>query len=207
MAVAASAAADNEAGAKTVVVRLFVTARVPAGTLARARAIASTIYERAGVRIVWTTGDARTLSELARTEGHAARVGCPSLASVDVKIGFMPPQQMANALGFARPFFTDGIRVTIGAERVYAHSRLTGAPADVLLGLVLAHEIGHVLKGTDGHSDRGLMLPQLQRDKTLGSDRQLPEFGIDELHLIHANLQASANPGPTCADTMLAGRP
>jgi hypothetical protein len=70
---------------------------------------------------------------------------------------------------------------------------------------VLAHEIGHVLKGTDGHPDRGLMSPQLHGEKTLKGDIQLPEFHPTELALIRSNLAASLAPKAECG-TVLAGR-
>jgi hypothetical protein len=198
-------AAGTDNAPEPVTIRVFDVAGVRGDVLARAREIASEIYERAGIHMVWTSGDKQTLKTLERAAAYPAGPGCPALRTVDVKLALVPPQRNPGALAFARPFFRDGIRVTVAMDRVYAHSRLTGARAEVILGFVLAHEIGHVLKGTDGHADRGLMRPLLHGEKTLDSDIELPAFHPRELALIRSNLEASAAPRPQCG-TILASR-
>jgi hypothetical protein len=203
MATVSGAAADNSAATAPVVVRIFDAAGVHPDVLAKARTIASEIYEQAGFRVVWARGDAQTLKTVERAAVQFAGPGCPSVVSIDVKLGMIPPPRNPGALAYARPFFRNGIRVTVGIDRVYAHSRLTGARAEVILGLVLAHEVGHVLKGTDGHADRGLMRPQLHGEKTFDSESKLPEFHPRELALIRSNIETSASPKPECG-TLLA---
>ena len=42
-------------------------------------------------------------------------------------------------------------------HRIESYARRTHVPADVLLGYVLAHELGHVLLRSDSHTAGGLM--------------------------------------------------
>lgn len=63
-----------------------------------------------------------------------------------------------TALGYA---FVDaqgrqGTLATIFLDRVEQIARIAGTPADQLTGLAIAHEIGHLLRGSD-HSKHGLM--------------------------------------------------
>ena len=50
-----------------------------------------------------------------------------------------------------------GTLSTVYVTRVEAMARAAGATADVLLGRVIAHELGHLLIGTARHSSTGLM--------------------------------------------------
>jgi hypothetical protein len=200
MAAAVGAAEDRETQTNRVVVKVFNTAAVDDEVLTSARAIASEIYERAGVAISWETGDRKALRTIERTPMQAAAAGCPAVNRIDVKLGYIPRGERLGALAYARPFFRDGVRVTVATDRVTAYASKTATPVHVVLGWVLAHEIGHVLKGTDGHSERGLMRAQMH------SGEESPEFYPPDLAVIRTNLKVAASAPASCG-TLVAGRP
>jgi len=45
----------------------------------------------------------------------------------------------------------------IAHERLYAEHQYIGATEALILGSVIAHEIGHALLSVDGHTDIGIM--------------------------------------------------
>jgi hypothetical protein len=64
-----------------------------------------------------------------------------------------------------------GFLSTVYADRVLALTRRSGTSARLLLGRTIAHEIGHLLLGTNRHADTGLMRASwsqtdLQRDRS-----------------------------------------
>lgn len=62
-------------------------------------------------------------------------------------------------LGYAYvdPRRREGALATIYLDRVDALAAATGINRRIVLGRAIAHEVGHLLLGTNGHSDSGLM--------------------------------------------------
>jgi hypothetical protein len=60
-----------------------------------------------------------------------------------------------GALAYSEPYATSGMNIHILFDRV----RQAGSdpPMGVLLGYVIAHEVGHILEGTRWHSAEGIM--------------------------------------------------
>jgi hypothetical protein len=74
-------------------------------------------------------------------------------------------------LGFAIvPPTGTGVLATIFMDRVRAAAGRTAIDASVLLGRAIAHEVGHLLLATSGHTDRGLMR-EVWTDAELAGDR------------------------------------
>jgi hypothetical protein len=194
-------AVEISPASEPLTVRVFDAAGVRPDVLAAAREIVSGIYEQIGVHLIFTTGDAQMRKQVEQMRVRFAGPGCPSVTAVDVKLAIVPPQESPRALAYARPFFRDGIRVVVAMDRVYAHSRLTGARAEVILGLVLAHEIGHVLKGTDGHAILGLMRAQLPGDKLLHASAELQAFERSEIRLMRDNIARSLVENERCVSS------
>jgi hypothetical protein len=72
-----------------------------------------------------------------------------------------PAQLHSGAMAYAVPFGTSGTRIRVFLDRVrYAW------PQDgegTLMGHVMAHEIAHVLQGTNRHSENGIMKANWER--------------------------------------------
>ena len=200
--------AEGETGPAPVLVRLFNIAGVAENTLAEARAVATDVYAAAGISIRWADGETAMLKVLQRLPVQRANPGCPSVSVVNVKLGYMTVAERPKILAYAFPYHRDGVRVVVGIERVHAHAAAAKSSAGRLLGLVLAHEIGHVLKGADGHSTSGLMRPQLDRNGVVDdlSPGTRTELDVFDLLTIRTNLRRAATPNAACGD-MVAHRP
>jgi hypothetical protein len=105
-----------------------------------AKTIASQIFSAIGVKLIWISfHDERTKS---RDGTILVKV------SAATPIDFRP-----RALAQSSPY--EGTRAQVFYDRV--RQRVTPSLVPALLGHVLAHEIGHLLEGTDGHADSGVM--------------------------------------------------
>jgi hypothetical protein len=149
---AAARAADPALG---VVVHVTDHAGLDAGDLARAQAEARRIFADSGVRLVWTN-----ISE--GREAHA----CDGMnVSVALLSPFLIKQLVGQGmgetvLGSASP---SAGRAFVYSERVYARAEGTRVEPGVLLGRVVAHEVGHLLLG-GSHSRFGLMTTGIDTD-------------------------------------------
>jgi hypothetical protein len=117
--------------------------------LTEAEQLASKVYRKAGVRTVWTDGAAAT----AQPDG-AFHVDVLLLSKNMVvqksQLDGIPEQVLGRA---ARPTR----RAYIFYDRVAYHAKLTGSGVAVLLGAVIAHEVGHLLLPVFSHSPSGIM--------------------------------------------------
>jgi hypothetical protein len=121
---------------------------VPADVVASAERIAGDVYRAIGVAIEWSdagcAADERTLT-----------------------VNMIPRQASALdvsevTLGFAEP----GTSVaTILYDRVVSYSRRYRVKRDVLLGYVMAHEIGHLLLPPNSHSAEGVMRSEINMEQ------------------------------------------
>jgi hypothetical protein len=108
---------------------------VPFVVLAQAEATAARIYAGVGVKIVWRSRQTTAIWMKFDTGVTAA----------------VHP----GAMGYATPYGGVGtcIHVLLDRVRSTGSQRLEG----LLLGHVMAHELGHVLEGISRHSDSGIM--------------------------------------------------
>lgn len=112
----------------------------------------------------------------------------------------------AMALGYAVVDASGrrGTIATIFLERIDWLARISGADAEQLTGLAIAHEVGHLLLGTNAHATRGLMrarwtTEELRADRP--ADWQLNDQDRDQLR---AGLAARLGTRPAVA-THIAG--
>jgi hypothetical protein len=120
---------------RTVVVDVQDGEMVPGSTLTRAESITTAMFAAAGVRLEWKLG-------------HPRGASITATMSEPTPLSYHP-----GALAFALPY--EGVHITVFYDRL---SKMY--PPDVrsaLLAHVLAHEISHVLQGTDRHSETGIM--------------------------------------------------
>jgi len=73
----------------------------------------------------------------------------------------VPADYFPGALGYALPDAEIGVNATVFYDRIERFSESGAMPGEIdlpsLLGYAMAHEIGHVLLGTTGHSPDGIM--------------------------------------------------
>ena len=157
---AAEAAGRQDAGPASIVVRTYTHAGWAAAMPAARRTVGE-ILERAGVEVGWL--------ECGLAADVAAATACAQpIAWNELVVRIRPagagvdhPTRGSDlhVLGTA---YVDleaggGSLATIYADRVEVVAESAGLDAAELLGRATAHEIGHLLLGTNRHAPRGLM--------------------------------------------------
>ena len=103
-----------------------------------AQTLTTEMFDQIGVALVWR--------DLKHCPGEARPIVIR--LSVNTPRGVLP-----GALAVSYPF--EGVHIQVFYDRVRTDT--ASCPLPVLLAHVLAHEIGHMLRGTDGHSAGGVM--------------------------------------------------
>ena len=94
----------------------------------------------------------------------------------------MADQQQPNTTAFGQAS-QETKRAYIYCERAVAYAKSTGSDPGRMLGLVLAHEIGHRLLPRNSHSTHGLM-----KAAWIGTISAIPEFLPEQAATIRALL-------------------
>ena len=140
------------AAALTITVRVYDLYGLPADQRAKALALAGETLARANVSATWI--------DCSRDEGKVPPPACTArLEKGHIVLRFQHRSSRGpHILGTA--IVQDGgpnVLASVYAESVAARSAKTGLPFALILGRVTAHEIGHLLLGTNGHAPTGLM--------------------------------------------------
>jgi hypothetical protein len=159
-------------------VRLYNDARVPEEQQRAAEDVAARVLRRSGIETEWS--DCTVI-------GSVARSGSPSCAaplrSRDLVVYFVDRLEAhlswvdRNALGYSIIPETHELAsmAYVSYSRIQHLSASTSANAEDLLGLAVAHEIGHLLFGTLDHANQGIM-------RTPWRLRDLEAKAWDEFH-------------------------
>jgi hypothetical protein len=162
-AAGAGAAPQREVRDLTVAVALY--AAVDPKTMTEAEGIASEVYRRAGIEIQWV--------EPSSYEGAATLY--VNVLSQDMAAPFYVSDE---TVGFAIP----GSRAAnVIYERIRQIARRRHVASGLLLGYVIAHELGHLLLPAHSHSSSGLMRPDLDMERA--ATKKL-RFSADQVALI-----------------------
>ena len=138
-----------------VTVYVFNYADVPGGTLARAQTEAARILREVGVKLAWSRAPV-----FAADSARGVH-----LKPTDVVLRILP-RSMAEALGlppntfgFAFPEKKGGFGTLTNVfyYRVKELSDSHGYGRSLMLGHLMAHEMGHLFLGIGSHSERGIM--------------------------------------------------
>jgi hypothetical protein len=195
----------------SLVVRTYTVFNVPTADMAIAKHLSANILKRAGVGVVWIDC------------GRDARVPAPPtclepLESGEVMMriasgtGHQHESIATEALGSA---YVDteaavGSLATAYADRIARMASAAGLDVGTLLGLVMAHEIGHMLLGTNAHRPEGLMRAEWSPLLLQHRFARDWEFSSDEINRLTRNLafrirnselaQHSSTAEPTTSD-------
>jgi hypothetical protein len=178
-AVAMGAAPSALAGEPTLFLRVDNQARLTVSMVRHAQAIVSNVYTAIGVHVVWTNAplpppDAAMYVTIVLTSGKQEAELAPYTG------------RWAESLGLAAP---NTGRVYIFCTRVADLARVQLRPPPLVLGRVLAHEVGHQLLPGKGHTTAGIMRAKLD----YRSDA--PGFTADEGAAIRALLTRRSGAG------------
>lgn len=150
-----------------LVVREYNLAGLSESALARAQTETARLFRRAGIQIEWQPGDPSDgeAHEVDLSKPKRGSVYVPSWQYVAVRIlGRCAPGVRPRLLGTALPFAKYGVQATVFAGPIEEDATRFSLPMTSLLGYVLAHEIGHVLLGSEDHSMSGIMRGVWDRD-------------------------------------------
>ena len=146
---------------RTVPVRLFNDAAVPPKMMIAAQNEAAWVLRSLCVEIEWVRSPST----------QAPSTQAPSTQGLDIRIIATPlPHSTSTfALGMTTLNPERGKSATVFFSRVRETRRqhLSLIRLDVLLGCVLAHEIGHLLLSTTAHSPDGVMAAHFGEDEVL----------------------------------------
>jgi hypothetical protein len=158
----------------TITVRVYDYVRLDRRILSTAEAEVGGILEKAGVSVRWV--DCPT--------SHAVLADFPECQTPprfnDYFLSILSSQMTAtqgnyeDAMGAADDSELGSRRAAIFFNRIDSHAGGDQAPADVLMGRVMAHEIGHLLLGPNAHSRSGIM-------KAAWSARELSMLAAHEM--------------------------
>jgi hypothetical protein len=174
----AAALRAEDASAPCVEVRVYDTADTPPSDMRAAHDAVAKVLGAAGVEIDWLECPASLPT------GRCGSVPAPSAVLVRVVAQSSP---VKSALGDSLVDYVShrGTLATLFAVNVRAMAERTHTSAGSLLGLAMAHEIGHVLLGSLDHSPAGLMRPHWYDDDLLRNnptDWMLMDADVRELH-------------------------
>jgi hypothetical protein len=189
----AQAASDGTPGVAVetdahIQVRVYNAAVMPAADQAVALRAAATILTAAGIGTSWLScGDMASdpnstvcNTPLDPSELSVRLVKLPGTASArgELQLGYSLVDTTAGA----------GTLATIYADRVAWLAGEAGADMPTLVGSAIAHEIGHLLLGTNAHSGTGLMRAVWSRAELRRNDAADWLFGRSEAARIRASV-------------------
>jgi hypothetical protein len=147
-------------------------AGVEPSVLAAAEAVASDVYRSAGVTIEWAESGC-----VAGSPG--LYVNLVSVDSGDVHLAEL-------TVGFAE---SGGLTATVLYNRIVRLARHHHKKAQMVLGYVMAHELGHLLLPANSHSATGIMKPTLNLDN--GAAALRVSFTPQQAELIARKIQGT----------------
>jgi len=139
-------------------------ARIDDQTLRAAEGEADRVFRHAGVQVGWQ----HCYSAAKRSETE-----CPDIGASTPALRLVPRFQLVSGIRPDVMGYSTGHMMTVSLEEVENAARLGVVPISEVLGLVIAHELGHLLLGS-AHSISGIMRARWGLDDwALAQQRQL----------------------------------
>jgi hypothetical protein len=175
----------GSASGLTLTVEVDNFANVSPTTLRRGQAITGQILAEAGIILRWVDcpcekprPDATTLS----------------LRIIPKLFGSTMSTFRSDHLGFAAATEEGGVLATVFYDRIRAVGK--GGELSSLLGLAMAHELGHLLLGLRAHTDEGIMRPYWTREHLRQAHPNQFRFNLEQSQTIRVRVsryQAAVN--------------
>jgi hypothetical protein len=170
-----------------ITVHVYNISQVPAETLAAAETQVSTVFERAGIHVLWVSGPL-TPAEVWESEDRSN----PSVRSdIFLRIynqSMVKPWRVNDsALGFVVPF--ENSDAIVFYDRVQRLCQVRQSEPAPILGAAMAHEIGHLMLGSEQHSPTGMMRENWLSSDLIAASQGLLRFRAGEATLMRAEVQ------------------
>jgi hypothetical protein len=167
-----------------IVVSVFNRAGANPATVRAAEKMAARIYEQVGISIAWRNCRAQAEPELERCEAATDH------GQLVLNIEHQPRTLVADAFGVA--FLGNdgwGTFCDVFYDRILELHRDGRASEETILGMVMAHELGHLLLGSNSHSDTGIMRPKWQSENFLAPFFEVTKFSRQQVQKISDRLK------------------
>jgi len=179
------------AGEPTATVLVYNHAGVSRSILAAAEREAGRIVDAAGVQIIWVECPMGSTS--AGAEGPCSR----KLEPTDVMLRVLPAlahhSLKADVFGFAissnlaSVYYDYAVRLAVEEEYVEFDAR-------IILGCVIAHELGHLFLGSNSHSGAGIMRSPWEHKQLQEALMGTLFFTAEQAKLMQAEARARTRP-------------
>jgi hypothetical protein len=178
------AAAGDEGGHQlTISVRVYNYTHFSKGLLRQAESDAAAIFRAAGVEIAWTNCNPAA-DDLSKDSPCAQFLG-----PFQLRVRILPDIPAGTGSAEGPLGVAIGNMASVSLRRVRKHAAEARVMPQMVLGPVLAHEIGHLLLVSQGHSPRGIMRAHWQpHDLTPPQVRTL-SFTAEQAQSIRAEVR------------------
>jgi hypothetical protein len=172
----------------TVTVSVFNDAGVPPGLLSESEEVAAGVFAQAGVVLKWLL--CGQPSETAEEQARCDHSDFPTQFHLRLMSRSMGPPGRALGVSYLAE---DGVgsQADVFYERVMRLQAQTQMDPVILLGLIIAHELGHLLLGTNSHSPGGLMRANWSSEDLVRARKGTLLFSDDESDHMCAKLYAA----------------
>jgi hypothetical protein len=177
----------------TIRVRVVNYSQASAAMLARAEREAGQILAHAGLGTVWFDCSV----------GHGSGIQhdpCQEpLEASDIVLRVLPKPRDNRFQGQVFGFAVIPVQASVYYDYVLRQGKSDDAEfaIPILLGCVIAHEVGHLLLGSDSHSDAGVMQPRWERKQIRQAMMGNLLFTRQQANLIRAEAQRRMSTKPT----------
>jgi hypothetical protein len=180
-----AAEAEPQPEAPAITIRIHDYAGAQRCDLERAQRNVTRTYQRIGVRLTW----ARTIAAEPGREGPANDLITEDLSIIILNRRMSERRPTArDAMGSAAVGLDGGRIAYVHFERVVDTAVEAYWPLDELLGVVVAHELGHLLLPHGSHSADGVMRAQWEVGELRRIGRRRLDFTEEQAALIRERL-------------------
>jgi hypothetical protein len=173
----ATTASPSGAPANSVSVSVYNDAGAPARVLVQAEDIATRVFEQAGVQVKWI--NCPVVAQGLPNAAVCRKAIFPNYFQQRIA----PPRYGVSESSFGVSYLSSegvGCYSYVFYERVAKQYRGNEQNAAVLLGHVMAHEIAHLLLGTNSHSASGIMRAHWYPQELASANKGLLLFTPDQ---------------------------
>ena len=169
----------------TIRVRITNYTEATPATVSKAEREAGRILGEAGLNVVWID------CQLKETAANPTDPCQQELQATDIVLRVLPDHARNGVQDGAFGFAVLPVLASVYYEHAVSLARSDGAEFEVpiILGCVMAHEIGHLMLGSNSHSDTGIMQGQWERKQVRQLMKGDLHFTAQQSKLIRAEGQ------------------
>jgi len=192
LGVRAAAAPTAQAIPIALTIRFYNTAAIPSQELRAARLATESILRDTGLEVVVRhCGRGVAPGETVDACDEPLKPSELVVRIIDAPAFNTTLHPDAYGLAYVVPDTNRGWLATVFSDRIEGAATRLGVEAGTLLGLVAAHEVGHLLLGTNYHAEGGLMRADWS-DALVARESQGWRFSTGEAARIHRVLESIA---------------